>query len=334
MVVVEGYTDVLALHQAGIRETVAIMGTAITPPQIAEMARVAPDVILALDADRAGQEAMLRAVRVAEASGVQLRAVMMPEGRDPADLLETEGADAVQARLADALAMIQFQVRRLLADANLDTPAGRDRALDEARTVIAAAPQRSAMRDELVRDVANALDVPEEYVTAAAAGAASRAPTHAAAARPGNGSAPALPAGGSAGELAFRAEREFLARCLASGELGRDLLGRVSDDQLSTDPMRKARRHLLEHFDDPLVGLSEDDPAHAALVMQVTHAAQEMPRSTEAVLRMSILQLEKRSIEREIRRAGQEGDHARQLELAQAEQRVRADMDEVMGQTE
>ena len=66
---VEGYTDVLALHQAGIQETVAIMGTALTEEQVAELAKVAKRVILALDADRSGQEAMLRAARLAQGPG-------------------------------------------------------------------------------------------------------------------------------------------------------------------------------------------------------------------------------------------------------------------------
>ena len=64
VVAVEGYTDVLALHQAGVTETVAIMGTALTQEQMAELGRAAGTVYLALDADRAGQDAMLRAARV------------------------------------------------------------------------------------------------------------------------------------------------------------------------------------------------------------------------------------------------------------------------------
>src|SRR4051794_37844484 len=70
LVAVEGYTDVLALHQAGIEETVAIMGTALTPEQIAEFARTARVVYLALDADRAGQDAMLRAAALAKKQDV------------------------------------------------------------------------------------------------------------------------------------------------------------------------------------------------------------------------------------------------------------------------
>ena len=164
IVVVEGYTDVLALHQAGIRESVAIMGTALTAEQMAELGRAAPLVVLALDADRSGQEAMLRAARVAQDGGVELRAVEMPEGTDPADMLAAGGAEAFAKRLDGALAMIQFQVRRVLADADLGTPTGRDRALEEARGLIAATPERTAMRDELVREVADRLDVPAEYV--------------------------------------------------------------------------------------------------------------------------------------------------------------------------
>ena len=66
IVVVEGYTDVLALHQAGIRESVAIMGTALTQEQLALLGRAAPLVVLALDADRSGQEAMLRVARATQ----------------------------------------------------------------------------------------------------------------------------------------------------------------------------------------------------------------------------------------------------------------------------
>ncbi len=323
-VVVEGYTDVLALHQAGIREAVAIMGTAMTQEQLAELAKVGDSsrrgaVFLALDADRAGRDAMLRAARLAEDRGVDLRVIDMPEGTDPADLVGRDGADAFVARMDRATPMIQFQVRRILADADLDTPSGRDQALGEARKLISAVPERTATRDALVREAADRLDVPVEYVMAPPA--AERV------------SVPALPAQASPGELALRAEREFLTRCLSSADLGRDYLSRPADDQFSSDLLRRARDHLVLRFDDPLAALPEDDPALGALVTDVALAAQERPPSEEPVLRMSILQLEQRRIDREIRRATQDGDHARKGELAAAEQRVRDELGTVMGQT-
>ena len=75
-VVVEGYTDVLALHQAGIAEVVGVMGTAITSEQVAELSGMVEDVVLALDADAAGQEAMLRAQRVAAGRRMQFMSLL------------------------------------------------------------------------------------------------------------------------------------------------------------------------------------------------------------------------------------------------------------------
>jgi DNA primase len=327
IVVVEGYTDVLALHQAGIRESVAIMGTALTQEQLAELARSAPRVVLALDADRSGQEAMLRAARAAEDRRVDLRVAELPEGKDPAEAVAHGGLRPFEERLDRAMGIVEFQVRRVLADADLDTPAGRDRALEEARKLIAAVPERTASRDALVREVADRLDVPVDYVTAAPA-LAGDGPAPGA-----SGGRPALRAGASPGELAFAAERAFLSMCLASGEVGREYLGRLSADQLSSATVRDAREHLVSHFDDPLAELPDDDPAVAALITGVAMAAQEQAEATEPVLRMSFLQLELRRIEREIRRAAAEADHPRQDQLAGARQDVRREMDTVMGQT-
>jgi DNA primase len=325
IVVVEGYTDVLALHQAGIREAVAIMGTALTQEQLSLLGRAAPLVLLALDADRSGQDAMLRVARATR--DTQIHVVEMSEGQDPAELIAQGGAEAFSERLDGAVPMIQFQVRRVLADADLDTPAGRDQALEKAARLIAEhTTEGSAMRDELVREGADRLDVPQEYVRTAL-----RSPRPAAEAPPSRTAS--APARASAGEVALRAEREFLSRCLASGELGRGYISLPQDEQFSSDATRRARKHLAANFEDPLAGLPEDEPTLAALITDVALAAQEGSPSPEAVLQMSILQLEKRRLEREIRRAAQEGDHARQSELAKAEQQVRGDLDSVMGQT-
>jgi DNA primase len=325
IVVVEGYTDVLALHQAEIRDSVAIMGTALTAEQMAELGKAANAIVLALDADRSGQEAMLRAARTG--GGASLRVVEMPEGKDPADLLAAGEADSFRALLDRALPMMQFQVRRVLADADLDTPAGRDRGLEEAARLIAEhTTEDSAMRDELVREAADRLDVPVEYIKSAAP--RDRAPRP----RPAAHSADAG-AQPSAGELALRAEREFLVQCLAGGDLGRSYLSEPSDAHFSYEISRRARAHLVACIDDPLAGLQENEPELGAFVNSIVHEAAERTLSQEAVLRMSILQLEERRINREIRKAEHDRDHPRQSELAAARQRVRGELDAVMGQT-
>ena len=325
IVVVEGYTDVLALHQAGIRESVAIMGTALTAEQMAELGRAAPLVVLALDADRSGQEAMLRAA-AARRRGAARRG---DAGRQRSCRFACRAAARMPSRsgLERRSAMIQFQVRRVLADADLDTPAGRDRALEEARGLIAATPERTAMRDELVREIADRLDVPAEYVRAPGRAAAPRFERPAA-------SAPVLPAGASAGEVAFRAEREFLTLLPCERRPGTALPVATVDDQFSSGCHATRTRHTSPPTSTTRWPASpRTSRRSAALVTDVVHAAQEQPAKPESVLRMSILQLEGRRIEREIRRASQEGDHARHTELAAAEQRVRTELGEVMGQT-
>jgi DNA primase len=215
--------------------------------------------------------------------------------------------------------MIEFQVRRVLADADLDTPAGRDKALGEARELISVVPERTATRDALVREAADRLDVPVDYVLAPA-----RAPAAVAAA----------PTQASPAELSLRWEREFLIRCLSSAELGHDFLTKPDDEQFSSELTRRVRTHFVANFDDPVATVPEDDPRVAALVTDLAFAAQERPPSDERTLEFGLLQLELRRIQREIRRATQDGEHARQTELAAAEQSVRKEMGSIsIGQT-
>jgi hypothetical protein len=182
-------------------------------------------------------------------------------------------------------------------------------------------PERTATRDALVREAADWLDLPEEHVRTA--------PVARSASRGAAGPSPTT----SAGELALRAEREFLTLSLSSGGLGHDYLARLAHDQFSSELFRRARDHLVAHFDDPLAGVPEDDPALGALVTDVAFAAQELPPTDERVLRMSLLELERRRIEREIARASQDGEHARKSQLAAAEQKVKQELGTLMGQT-
>src|SRR5271156_1000442 len=156
----EGYTDVIALHQAGLRNTVGSMGTALTAEQVGELARMAQTVLLALDADSAGQEAMLRASSLAAKRKLELRVVMLPDGADPADLLQREGPDAMSAAVAKSVPFVRFRVERVLAGGDHSSPEGRDRMIEELRPVFATL-QPSAMRMELTRMVSGALALSE-----------------------------------------------------------------------------------------------------------------------------------------------------------------------------
>jgi DNA primase len=201
----------------------------------------------------------------------------------------------------------------VLADGNLETPGGRDRALEEARPLIAATPERSATRDELVRLVSDRLDVPVAYVT--------DQPSQPVFTRARPAPTPRFKMGGR-----DAAEREFLSMCARSGELGRKYLERVEERQLSSELMRWARGHLLEHFHDPLAGLPEDDPGRAELLTQIAMEAAEEGAAPEPMLRMNLLQIEQHWIEREMRAAEDGGELARRWHEA------RRELDTLMGQ--
>ena len=321
VIVVEGYTDVLALHDAGMTDTVGVMGTALTKEQMAELARVVGTegvVYLALDADRSGQEAMLRAARLAEDRSVSLRVVRLPEGTDPADLVTAQGAGAMADLVAKALSVLEFAVGRVLADGELDDPEGRDRALNAARELIAAAPARSARRDHLVRMVADRLDVPVDYVEAQAAG-------QIASSRPEPSREP-----GPAPDLA-KPETTFLALCLAAGDRGREQLEALGDDHLTSTTARQARDHLRRHFEDPLAALSGDHPDVAALVSGIALRAEELRPLDPMALTRSFLNLDLRRIERQMRAARSQDDRQRLSELSGEHQRVKAAMGEAIG---
>ncbi|MGI9094441.1 MAG: DNA primase [Thermoleophilaceae bacterium] len=335
VVVVEGYTDVLALHQAGVEDSVAIMGTAFTGEQLGELARTVGEqgtVFLALDADRAGRDAMLRAARMAEERNVGLRVVQMPEGTDPAELVTDGGPEAIVSLLTKALSVVEFEVERVLDAADLDTPEGRDRALAEARDLIAATPQRSARRDHLVGKVADRLDIAPHFVTAVGGSAGTPSVPSAPEAPKPQAPRAAAPRPGTPGAASLGAERVFLALCLAAGPLGREHLARLVPDHFSSSLTRRARDYLTDHFHDPLAGLPSGDAQLDEMVAGIALEADNDPPKGDDSLRMSFLALELKRIERDLRRAREAGDFTEQGRLALAKRQVFDEMSSVMGQ--
>ena len=279
-VVVEGYTDVLACHQAGIAEAVAVMGTAITPEQVKLLSGYTEQAVLSLDADRAGREAMLRAQGVASGRRLRLGVVRMPDGKDPADLLG-EGGGAAAARFREAIERAEdlpvFHARTLLDDADLGSPAGRDRALDEVVGVIAAMPD-SITREELKREVADRLDADPALVERrVAAGKGRRA------APAGADGAPTRPA--PARELTARERKEMalLAMCIAAPDEGQGYLEKLTDEHFASPVAARARAWLVGHLDEPLHGLGRDDEELLAYVTEVKMRADREPASPEAI---------------------------------------------------
>ncbi len=312
-VVVEGYTDVLALHQAGVEEAVAVMGTAITGEQVATLSGMVDEVVLALDADSAGQEAMLRAQRVAAGRKMRLRVAAMPAGEGPAEMMaEPGGAERFRALIDAAVELNAFQVGLVLDRTDAASPAERDQALGEAAPILAAMGE-TASRDDLVRQVAERLDLEPAMVMGrvVAARPASGGPEQSQA--PVRG-APAAPR--RAAELTSRERREraLLAMCIALPEEGREYLSRLTDAHLSPTGLRAAT-WLREHPEDPASDLPREDGELAGLISELVMIAHDEPASHDA-MELNYLLLEQRRLEAEIAAAGERGDYERRAALS------------------
>lgn len=313
-VVAEGYTDVLALHQAGIEEAVGIMGTAITEEQVAALSGMVDEVVLALDADSAGQEAMLRAQRVAAGRRMRLRVAAMPAGEDPAEMMAGEGGpERFRALLDGAEELTAFQVGLVLARTDVGSPVERDRALAEVAPVLAGM-EEGASREELVRRVAERLDLDPAMVMGRIV-----------AATPASGGAQVSPDQGRAAESPQprrpaeltsreRRERALLAMCIALPAEGREYLARLTDAHLSPTGLRAAA-WLREHPEDPASNLPHDDAELAGLIAELVITSREEPASHEA-MELNFLLLDQRRLEAEIAAAGERGDYERRAALS------------------
>ena len=165
-VVVEGYTDLLALWQAGITSVVATLGTAMTENHFELLNRFCDRVYLAFDADRAGVDAALRPIEFWNRFKVEVMVVTLPEGEDPASLVEKGGASAFRGFQDRAEPLLDFAARKKIEGCDTSTPLGRRRAMEGCVPIIAkvSSEDMRPVRNDLLRKVAGQLDMPLETV--------------------------------------------------------------------------------------------------------------------------------------------------------------------------
>ncbi|WP_104196324.1 DNA primase [Cryobacterium sp. M15] len=268
VVVVEGYTDVMACHLAGITTAVATCGTSFGVDHIKVLRRVLGDdsgvgeVVFTFDPDAAGQKAAMRAFSEEQRFSAQTYVAVGPEGLDPCDLRLQRGDDAVRRLVDSKKPMFEFMIRQILSQYNLDTVEGRTAALR------AAAPVVGDIRDPVLRpgytrelsrmlgvdmgEVAKAVTNAQSGARAAASGVPN-APRHA-------GTIEVLPERPFSlvelpGDPVTRLERDGLMAMLQRPTLiGRDILDsavQTSFANTSLAVVRDAIAASLAHFDAP-----------------------------------------------------------------------------------
>jgi DNA primase len=317
VVLVEGYTDVLAMHQAGLRHVVGQQGTALTEGQAEEIAKLAPTVLMCLDGDEAGQKATARGASVLRRlprNPPEVRVVPLPAGTDPADVAAgEEGAREMGALLDAAAPFARWQIERALARGDLDSSEGRDQVLTYASQVLRGLPQ-SVLREELVQLVAGRLGLSEALAASALApgraGSRGRGPGNGSgrfggAGAPGNGAdqfGVGARLGGRVSDRREAAEHEFLALCIAFPGPGQRRLTELDPETTFASPLaRRAAVHLTTHLEAPASDLPPDDERLSGLMAQLVLRARSLdPDVDEAELRRAALHLDLARLDRDI----------------------------------
>jgi len=307
LIVVEGYLDCLALHQAGFANAVASLGTAFTVEQARELRRVASNLYLCFDGDAAGQAATASSIDMLVEEGLVVRVVRLPKGRDPDSIILEDGRDAFASLLEQSLGWVDFKIE--LACARISGVFSRK--ADVAREAMAVIGQvRDPIeRDQYVKTMARKLDVSEAALRSVRPRPASviAAPNVAPAAEAAHRRGPAPVA-------ALSVERELVALILVKPAFIDDVAPQISAEDFADEDMARAYTALVRQRADlgrginPLT-LVADDPhiaelTHLALSSPPLDAEDEEQRLERLLERFERQRLERRlwSIDAEMNR--------------------------------
>ncbi|MEU4497360.1 DNA primase [Streptomyces sp. NPDC023998] len=259
-VVVEGYTDVMACHLAGVTTAIATCGTAFGGDHIKILRRLLMDnataeVIFTFDGDAAGQKAALRAFEDDQKFAAETSIAITPGGMDPCELRLAEGDDALQKLVETRTPLFEFAIRHSVQRHNLETPAGRAAALDEAAPIVAGI-KNIAIQHESAVQLAGILGILDtQFVVKRVAQLArwardrgGRGPAPSRNAPPQQVQAPAVPSGPALNlrSPAHRTERELLKLALQHPELVSPAFDAYGVDEFTAPPYAAVRQTIAE----------------------------------------------------------------------------------------
>lgn len=147
IILVEGNMDVISLHQAGFENTVAALGTSFTSEQINLISRYTNEIVLTLDADAAGQKAVRRASEMLKSSGLNVRVVVVPDGKDPDEYIKKYGPDRFRMLLDGAVSDVRYKLDRAAEGLDIDSNDGKIEYLKRAAEIVA------GVEDVMARDI-------------------------------------------------------------------------------------------------------------------------------------------------------------------------------------
>ncbi|MEU9730363.1 DNA primase [Streptomyces sp. NPDC048002] len=326
-VVVEGYTDVMACHLAGVTTAIATCGTAFGGDHIKILRRLLMDngsarVIFTFDGDAAGQKAALRAFEDDQKFAAETYIAIAPDGMDPCELRLAKGDEAVAELAEPRTPLFEFALRQIVVRYDLDTPAGRAAALDEAAPIVARI-KNSGAQHEVAVQLAGMLGILDtQFVVKRVAQLArwardrgGKGPAPARGPQQQYEAAPRTSAGGPALNLrnpVYATERELLKLALQRPELVSPAFDAYGVDEFTAAPYAAVRQAVMEaggaeyglhDAQDYLVRVRDAAPDDAVRAMVTELAVEAIMRRTvdENYAGEQLVTVRRRAVERRIR---------------------------------
>lgn len=268
-VIVEGYLDVAIPYQAGVRNLIATLGTALTEEQVRLIKRYTKRVVILYDADRAGEEATLRSLDIFLEQECQVRVAQLPQGEDPDDIVLRGGAEGLQRYLDQAVDLFHYKLERLERRFGLDSVEGKVQVIDGMLETLKRI-RHPITQSERVKHLAELLKIDESAIRAQLKRLRER---------------PRLGAGGVAGieqarlRLApqGRTERYLLGLVLDDPKLGQGLLGVIPLEAFQDPTVRSILQRLYAQGDAQATAMAIlNDPTQPEAAHLIAEALTEI----------------------------------------------------------
>ncbi len=261
VLICEGYTDVMALHQAGFSNAVATCGTAVGTEHLRMVSRYANQVVFAFDGDAAGVKAAERAwdaareLTSAGGGNLDLRVLVLPSDQDPADLVREVGAEGLRSAVDDATPVVPFVVGHRIEEADLTTEAGRTAALRAALEIVGREPDPDLRREWVRTEVADRIGVPYDFAVRTAQRMGIEVDRHEGVAVRSRQDRPTASSASGPDRAAARRERDVLRVALQRPELLPEEWYELTEEDL-THPVARSLFTALQAAGGPGVDLS------------------------------------------------------------------------------
>jgi DNA primase len=285
---VEGYMDVLAASQSGVRHCLAPLGTALTTEQVRLLKRFASSGLLAFDADEAGLHATERAILLCEQAGLNVEVVRFEQGKDPAEVLEKAGPEALHKSLKYPINSFQFFIETARARHDPGTPEGKKAIIGSLSPYLAAVDSQ-VKRDGFFRLLAEQLEVEFDSVRADFLSGASRA----AASRPDSS---------RAAEQGLTADYFFMLAVTVHREYFAQIRNLIGAEDLEDERARKLYIALEECFraeestEQALLARVEDPSLRNEVLART--ASGEFAAAPQRLIQDGLASVRRRSLER------------------------------------